>query len=183
MTNLIPRSAKKKIVQEYWMRVVCAWVVLWSLCILVGVVLLWPTYVLLSGNNAAYAEFFSDASERSAEFEASGQQLVEATRQSIDIIRLSEQATLSSVLADIWSTVDASTIVIEDIDITRSEVQETLNPIGITGEASNRQALADFRSSLQALPYVTAVDLPIENLAQNEDIAFTMTVTIALETP
>jgi len=182
MTNLIPGSAKKKIVQEYWMRVVCAWVVLWSLCILVGVVLLWPTYVLLSGNNSAYAEFFSDATERSAEFEASGQQLAAATRQSIDIIQLSEQPTLSSILVDVWSAVGSVAVTIEDIDIIRSELEETLNPINITGEAVNRQALADFRLSLQSLPYVTAVDLPIENLAQNEDIAFTMTVAVNFDT-
>ncbi len=179
MTNLIPPAAKKKVVFEYWTRVVCAWGVLWSVCILVGAFLLWPTYVLLTGNNSAYASFFSAASERSDEYEELSKQLVVTSLQAKQIVELSNQMKLSDVLSDIWSVTDQDVIEVDKLTIDRDEAG--LAPIVISGNASDRKSLAAFRDELQKLEYVTNVELPIKNLAKNEDINFSLQVLVKIE--
>lgn len=176
MTNLLPPAAKKQIAFEYWTRVLCAWVALWSVCMLVGVILLWPTYVLLTGNNAVYAESASEATERVGEFESMSKTLTASSKQAETIVGLSKQEPLTLILDDVWEVVEAHRVEISGVQISREK--DVLQPFSISGQADDRQALAQFRDALEALPFVSSVNLPIENLAQNQDISFSLVVKV-----
>jgi len=178
MTNLLPPTAKKQIVYQYWVRVLSAWVMLWSVCLLVSAVVLWPTYVLIVGSSAAYADSVADATERTAQYEAISQELSQATKQAQTVIVNSRQTKLSAVFADI-TTASGQGAAVSSVSINR--VAEGVGPVRVQGVAVDRQSLAQFKDRLETLPYVASVDLPIENLAENQDIDFNIVVLIDID--
>lgn len=180
MTNLLPPAAKKQIVFEYWTRVVCAWIILWSICLLIGLVVLFPTYMLLVWNNDVQEASAVAATERSTEYETLTTIVQSATTQAEDIVRISRRTSLTAIMDDIWGAVQPNQIAVTSISVFQEEAE--LQPITVRGEANDRQALAAFRDQLEQLPFVTSVDLPIENLASNQDITFTLTVLVAPNT-
>jgi hypothetical protein len=175
MTNLIPPESKKQLVRLYWIRVFSAWSILWSLALLVGVLLMYPTYLLISGISDAYAETAADVVERTEAFDGMVAELDTSNKEAKTIVRSSEQVKLSAFLSDIWS-VAGQGVSISSVQLGRDA--NSIAPIVIAGKAENRQALASFRDRIESLSYVTKVALPIENLATNQDIDFTITVTV-----
>jgi hypothetical protein len=175
MTNLLPPAAKKEIIVEYWTRVICAWVILWSVCLFIGVVLLWPTYVLLSGNNEAYADSVSAATERTTEYAELSKELIQSSQRAQQIVTFGARPRLSELAAAVLGVADGQAVTITDISLTRTDGE--LLPLRITGEAIDRLALAQARTDVLALPFVSAVSLP-PDLAQNENITFSLTITI-----
>jgi len=175
MTNLIPPEAKTELVRLYWIRMVSVWGLLWSASLLVGSLLLYPTYLLITGTNAAYVETAAQVSERTEAHGLLVANLNRSNQEAVAIVRAANEVSLSDLLQDIWSVNE------EGIDITSVELMRGVGeiaPIRLMGEATNRQSLALFRNRLEALPYVTEVNLPIENLAGNQDITFNISVTI-----
>ena len=176
MTNLLPPAAKKQVIREYWLRMGSAWVMLWSVSLLVGAVLLWPTYVLLSGNNQAFMQSSVAAADSTVEFEALSRGLNESMRQAEDIMRLSKQQLFSIIADDVWEIVNRTNVTIDRLSLSRAD--GALQPFSVGGTAADRESLAEFRDQLQALPYVDTVELPIENLAGSEDIDFALEIIV-----
>lgn len=174
MTNLIPPHAKKQIAVTYWMRLLSVWGLLWTCALLVGLLLLWPTYLLISSTNQAYSATVATASERTAAYDEMVAELEKANERAKDIIKNKQTAKLSLFVTDMWKQAGEGTA-IKTIFIKR---EEGIAPISISGNATNRQALANFRDRVASLPYVASVELPIENLATNQDISFSLLVTI-----
>lgn len=181
MTNVLPPHAKKQIVIEYWTRMVSAWVVVWSLCLLLGAALLWPTYVLLNGKTAAYQNAADQATERTDEFATLGRELVASTQQAEYLVRLKDRQTLSSVMSDVWQVANQKPVSITSLSLAKAD--GTLVTFRIEGVADDRLALADFRTSLLELPYVADVELPLSDLAENRDIEFGLQITLTSPTP
>jgi len=175
MTNLIPPEAKTELVRLYWIRMVSVWALLWSVLLLVGALLLYPTYLLLTGTSAAYIETVASVSERTEAYDLMVTDLNRSSQEAKTIVQAAGEVSLSGLLQDMWS-VNGGGIDIAGVQMARDV--DGITPIGITGEAINRQSLALFRDRLEALPYVTKVNLPIENLAENQDITFSILVTI-----
>ena len=174
MTNLIPPQAKKQLTRIYWFRQLTTWMIVWSIAFCVGLVLLWPTYLLLSGTNAAYTATSASAGERTATYDEMVTKLNQSNAQARLVIINQQAPNLSTIISDVWDQV-GSGVSISGINIVRQD--KAILPFMVTGEASNRQTLAAFRDRIVALPNVESVNLPIENLAQNQDISFTLTVT------
>jgi hypothetical protein len=61
-----------------------------------------------------------------------------------------------------------------------SDFSFSLSPatLQITGISSDRTALVDFVSALEAEPNFSSVDLPVDNLAKDSDIPFTISITL-----
>ena len=174
MTNLIPPQAKKQVTHIYWLRQLCAWMIVWSVAFCIGLLLLWPTYLLLSGTNAAYIATAASATERTATFDEMVTELNQSNDQARRVIVNQQAPNLSGIISDVWDEVRVG-VSISGISIARQD--NLITPFTVTGEASDRQTLAAFRDRIVALPFVESVNLPIENLAQNQDISFTLTVT------
>jgi hypothetical protein len=160
-------------------RVVSAWAILWAAALFIGALLMYPTYLLISGISAAYEQTAASVNERTEAYDKMVVELDKSNQEAKVIVRAAEQVKLSSLLLDIWS-VNGQGIEIAGVQLSR-DVQG-LAPIRLTGKAADRQALASFRDRIESLSYVAQVNLPIENLATNQDIDFTITVTVNLET-
>lgn len=178
MINLIPPSAKKSIVTEYWLRVLSVWCFTWAFALVVGIFLLVPVYVLINLQVSTLSESAALASEKLANLKDVTGEFNLANQQARVLIEGSKRQPLS-VYNTLFRELETTEVSLASITITRAT--EGIAPVALTGEAANRQALASFRDSLLALPEVESVDLPIANLAKDRDIDFNLTVTMKLE--
>lgn len=175
MINLIPPFAKSRLSKEYWMRVATVWLLLCSVAILLGMFILIPPYVLTNSQVSAYKDSAESATKKIANYEAVSKELARsvawagAIRENFAYPSTSEYVTFFRIL-------ERDGITISKISITRGEKE--VEPIVVGGIADNRQVLAAFRDSLVAQDVVSAVDLPLSNLAKDKDIPFEVTVTI-----
>lgn len=175
MINLIPPSAKKKIVLEYWTRVISVWFLSWSVALVLGAFVMIPTYVLINLQVSSFSDSAATASQKIATMQDVSADLTVANNQAKALIDGSRFASLSDS-AKQFTQLENSNLTLAQITIGRTK--DGVGPVALSGEASNRQALADFRDRLLALPQVDGVDLPISNLAKDKDIQFTLTVTM-----
>jgi hypothetical protein len=176
MINLIPKSAKKNIVTEYWVRVLSTWLMLWAFAIACGTAILFPSYILVSSQVTAYEDSADSASQKVADYESASVALIQASQQARDIVRQREAAPLSSYV-DLFMNLQGTNIFIDQFSLVQEET--SILPVRISGTATNRQALASFRDRMLAHPLITEVDLPISNLANDKDIVFSLIVTMA----
>lgn len=175
MTNLIPPESKKQLVRLYFVRLVSAWSLLWSVALLVGALLLYPTYLLITGTSDAYAQTAQSVNARTAEYDLMVGELNRSNEEAKSIIKATDAPQFSSLLADIWNA-NGQGVSINSVDL--SAENRVVAPYVLQGVATDRQSLALFRNRLEALPYVTEINLPIENLAGNQDIDFVISVTV-----
>jgi hypothetical protein len=71
-----------------------------------------------------------------------------------------------------------------DITLTRLEVVRTdtvISEVVVTGEAATRVSLTTFAERIEADERFSEAAVPLENLAANEDIAFTLQIAVTPE--
>lgn len=176
MINLVPPSAKKQIVIEYWLRVLTVWLTLLSIVALVGVALMFPVYVLVKSQVDVYRASAETAQAKIAVYENVSSDLVQASQQARLILESRKNGSLSSYVY-LFGSLETSDLSITSITVNRGTTG--IDPVTLSGVAADRQALADFRDRLLALEEVETVDFPISNLAKDRDIPFNMMVTLS----
>lgn len=179
MINLIPPQEKKKIVIEYWIRVISLWFILISVVLLLGVLIMLPVYVLIGTQILVKEAAATEAFERVGSYENVSVDLNRASQQARYIIEESRNHLFSEYIS-LFEELQGSSIEIYEINIRR--VEKSIGPITITGEATDRQTLASFRDRLLAEECIESVDLPISNLARDKNILFNITVVLNKET-
>lgn len=175
MINLIPPSAKKSIVIEYWLRVFSVWGFIWAISLAIGIALLLPVYVLINLQVSNLTDSAASASQKLASYQDVTKDLNIANQQARSIVDTRRFKTLSTYNEQ-FKALETGQVQLTSINITRGK--DGVAPISLAGNAQNREALANFRDQIKAIPEVAAVDLPISNLAKDRDIQFTMSVTI-----
>ena len=110
-----------------------------------------------------------------AQYESISQTLSQATKQAQTIIIKDRQTKLSVIFTEVANAA-GSEVDLSGVTVNRNKT--AIDPVQVRGVASNRQSLAAFKNRLETIPYVVSVDLPIENLAENQDIVFTISVII-----
>lgn len=178
MINLIPRSAKRSLTKEYWIRVISVWFFVWSVVLLMATAAFLPAYVLTSTQVKIYEQSAQEALEKVAIYENVSVALVQASQEARMVINEMALPRLSSYIKRIEG-LHGEGIVVNEMRLAR--VERGVAPIVIQGVAQDRQTLAAFRDRLQADPLVKEVELPISNLAQDKDILFTLTITLVTE--
>lgn len=178
MINLIPPSAKKQIIHEYWLRVISIWFFILTgiFCILASLLL--PVYVLINSQVAVYAPDAEVAINEAKSYDLSSTQLVLASKEAKLLLQLKEKTRFSELTETLFKLQNPG------ITINYLKFQETptgLAPIDISGAATTRQSLANFRENLLQNPIIDTVDLPISNLALDKDIDFN--ISVKLKTP
>ena len=177
MINLLPSGAKKGVRREYWLRVVTVWVLLLAVALLIGSLLLLPSYVLISAQVSVYEETANRVSAEVASYEDVSTALVQANQQSIFIATESKQNSFSD-LVTLFNSFETERVNITDLQLSRTGV--VVDVVQIDGTARDREALAQFRDELLADEAIASVDLPTSNLARAEDIPFSMTVALSV---
>jgi hypothetical protein len=175
MINLIPPSAKKSLMFEYWTRVVSVWLWLWSAALLAGTFILLPTYVLVSGQVSVYEANAAEATEKVAAYENVSIDLARASTEAKLALDNSNEKNLSDYIRA-FESLEGDGVSIISVKVSRKGAE--FSPVSIAGEASDRQSLASFRDRLLANDLVESVDLPISNLARDKDISFNLTVVL-----
>lgn len=175
MINLIPPAAKRRVILEYWIRMVSVWMFMVCGIIIVTTLLLIPVYVLVHSKIEAYAVSATEALNSVAEYDISSSALISASVQANLLLQLSEQENFSDLITVLENSKNAG-VSIKSFSFTRTP--EGLAPVDITGDAKTRQDLADFREALLKNEAVEKVFLPISNLAEDRNIDFTISVTM-----
>ena len=178
MINLIPPAARRSIVREYWLRVVSVWLFLFGTGCLIVTVLLLPTYVLIHAQVATLSAQVVATSEKTATFDVSAAELIEASRLAALLSTTASTTHFSESLTALEQLAGAG-ITIRDVSFTRTGGNGEFT---IAGGATTRQNLATFRDALEAHPAFATVDLPISALIKDRDLLFSMKVTFASST-
>jgi hypothetical protein len=175
MINLIPPTAKRAMRREYWQRVVFVWLILLSGVLLLIGVLTAPSFVLVQSQLQAY-----ELQLQSATAVASSQD--ELT----DVITTTNTQTqiayAAGELPNISQYIQAVTdLVGTEVTLSQFDVQRdgSLVPeIVVSGIATSRVGLTQFSERIEADPIFTEANIPLENLAANENIPFTLRIVI-----
>lgn len=173
MINLIPSSAKKHIIREYWLRVISVWFFILAGVFFILSSLLIPVYTLIDSRVSVYAESGEKALSDAKSYNLSSVPLVLANKEAKLILLLKDQVRFSEFVETL------SKLQNQGITIDSFEFQKTATgvaPINISGKALTRQSLAIFRENLLQNPLIETVDLPISNLAQDRDINFNISL-------
>ncbi len=181
MVNLIPPSAKKSVIIEYWVRVLTIWSIMATVVAVLIAVTFMPVYVLVDAKIDAYQESAEEASQKIAYFESVSDDLTNSTKQAQLLISSTNEISLSEVV-ELFDSLESNGIESSEINITKLPAGG-IAPVTLSGYARDRQALSDFRDRLLAQEEIEVVDFPISNLAKNKDINFSITVTMSNQLP
>ena len=180
LTNLLPNERLKALRYDYFLRLSIVAVSFLIAIILVSAVLLLPTYIYLTASARAKEDRISN---------------IESTLFSADEAVLSERLiTLSNNVASLAAIADAphvSIIMREVLDISHPGIAlssflyspatgKKPGTLSISGSSATRDALRVYQTDLQSAPFVKSADLPVSAYAKDTDIAFTITVILAL---
>lgn len=176
MINLIPPDAHRRVVLEYWVRVVTVWSLLVAIgCSMVALFFV-PTFVLIESQLHVYAQTATQASTQQSTFATLQSSVAQANTIAQQLASDNNTQLFSTYITDINSLSNAN-VVVQGIQMQRTK--GAVQTIMVTGTATTRATLAAFRDSLEAFPAFKTADLPLSNLAKDKDITFTITVTVA----
>lgn len=173
MINLIPPVVKTAIIKEYWVRVISVFLFICGFVSVAALLTILPTYVFVSGQVDVYANSASEAAQRVSEYDLSAGALIKANTMAQKIFELRATQNFSKVIEQL-SGLEGGGVQIESYNFSRNE--KNLNPVMVTGVATTRLALSDFRDRLLKEDNITDVVLPISNLTKDKDIEFSISV-------
>lgn len=176
MINLIPPVAKKKILIEYWTRVVTVWIGTLSAVMVIWSVALLPAYVLITTQTKVFAR---DSAEIQAEvdgYNTDVARLIDTSSKATRLLAQKDALVLSETINHLETLVQNG-VSINSYEVGRVSATE-LRPITITGRAATREDLANFRETLLSDPKIESALLPLSNLARDRDITFSITITL-----
>lgn len=179
LTNLLPPERIRALTHDYWLRlgVITAWFV--TALVLAAAVLLLPTYLLLA---------------KTAEQKHGQLASLQSSFSSADEVALSERLAILSVRTDVLGRLEEKTPVSQ---IMRAVLQESHPGIALSGfsylpavdgvaplfdvkgTAVTRSALRAYQLALQRASFATGATLPVSVYAKDNDIPFTISITLA----
>lgn len=178
MINLIPPTAKKRVVTEYWVRTVSLWAFLGGTALFLIATLFIPINIYVVNQESYLSRVLESGEAEQTMYQQNTELLVRANAQAALLTTAQREYTLYDVLPQLQTIADTG------IKLQKVQINQTADPIlSIMGVAQSRQALVSFRDALEQNKDFLVVDLPIGNLIKDSDVAFTITVTLATSTP
>ncbi len=174
MINLIPPSAEKLIIKEYWLRVLAVWLFLLGTGCLIVASLHLPTYALLRNELTSLREQVANNAAETASFDTGSAALATAMAEAA-LLRSVGTSSAGHVL-DIEALTDiaGSDVVLSSFVFSKTD---STTMVTLIGTARTRAALANFRDAIEADERFADAILPISSLIKDRNIDFTMTVT------
>jgi hypothetical protein len=176
MYTLIPEQSTKYLKNEYRIRVLILLFLFMSLGVWVGVISLFPSYVVsVTEEKKALAEAgVVEQSAQSASTTSAMAQITEANSAIKTLENSQDSLMLSSIVEDITNRRTAG-VVINDFEVGRTGGTGT--NIVIEGKAATRDALVAFKNNLASDTRFSKVDLPVSDLAAATGVNFDISVT------
>jgi hypothetical protein len=179
LINLLPKERIRAFRREYFVRLGALTLALLALIVIIHGVLLFPSYLALSGARAAKE---GELSRATAELANSSGADVNARLASLKsnadyLSGLSDVPTGSAAVRAMLSA-PRTGIRITALSFTPpSGKGEKDGKMTVSGVAATREALRAYNLALSSLPFVTSADLPINAYAEEADINFEVTLT------
>jgi hypothetical protein len=178
MINLIPPVAKRAMLREYWQRVAIVWLLLLCGCMVLAGFLTAPSFVLVQSQLSAYQSQLQSAAALASEQDELAAMITRTNEQASTVLAAGQVSSMTPYLEQVRALATG------DITLTRLEVVRTdtvISEVVVTGEAATRVSLTTFAERIEADERFSEAAVPLENLAANEDIAFTLQIAVTPE--
>jgi hypothetical protein len=171
MLNLLPEDKKLLLQKDYLLRFSIVAVLLACLVIVVGLVLLLPSYLLLNATELSLEDELHEKqnTESSKEYEKLRTLIKNA---SADLTILSPTEVAIRDLVELVASKKGSSVFITHITAARKTGRTVT--LSVSGVAKTREDLVAFKKVLELDRAFDKVVLPVSNLAKSKDIAFTL---------
>jgi hypothetical protein len=152
--------------------------------LLLGVVLILagfvttPSFVLVQGQLQAYESQLQSAAAVATEQDTLTAIITEANTQASTAYAAGQLPNISNYLQAIKDIASPS-ITLSRFEVNRSDT--VVSEVVVTGEAVDRISLTQFGEQIESAPQFFEANIPLENLAANENIAFTLRVAVTPE--
>ncbi len=176
MINLIPPSAQKQVTHEYWLRVVSIWLFLLGTACLIVAIFNAPVYVLVQSQLSTFLQEFTLANNQSETFKSSEATIAKAN----DIAKLLTKSEQVTPFSEIIEELETEARIVGGVTINTFSLARkdgAIAPIIISGVASTRSQLSQFKDTLEKNPRFESAVLPLASLAKDRDISFSITLT------
>jgi hypothetical protein len=176
MINLIPKEEKKKLLREFYFRLVVSALVLLDFCIFVFMVVLLPSYFLLNAESAHIASRLEEQNKIpiTLEDKATLDAISELDKR-LNLIERSEKNNFR-ISEDVINLILVKKRGDIQINKIMYEARNNEKIISVNGTAYSRDVLLAFRRALEADPNLAKVDLPISNFVKGSNIQFYLTL-------
>ncbi|MAZ29755.1 hypothetical protein CL655_00520 [bacterium] len=162
--------------REYWMRVAVVWLLLLGGLVVVAAVLTAPSFVLVESQLRAYESQIQTAAAVASEQRALTEEVTRANQLADTVYSVGTIPKVYPYLNRI-AELQGEAVMLTRFSVTR--VETAVASINVAGVAATRQSLTNFSDAVVADPLFTAADVPLSNLANNEDIAFSISIVVA----
>ena len=179
LTNLLPEDRLRSLRRNYFLRLCATACVLATFLIAAYALLLLPTYMYLlntaSAKRARLANIESSlASSDEAELSA---RLDALSNDAATLVALGKAPSITGLMREILA-VSRPGIALSGLAYTPAN-GKTPSTLAVSGTAATRDALRQYQIALQAMPFVASADLPVSAYAQDSNIGFSITLTLA----
>lgn len=175
MANLIPPDAKKKVKLEYWVRVFSVWMLLLGFALWVVMVLLLPSWVLVNDQLDTFTRWHQKVDQNNDQFTASENDIKYAN-QVASVLKTNNNFVMFSDLIEEVKQEGGEGIGLTEYSLSRKG--GVIEGFSITGVASSRKTLADFKTRLEHNDTFVGVELPLSNLAKDVNIPFNIKISL-----
>ncbi len=171
MINLLPPEGKKRVIKNYWLRVFSVYFTLLGSAFFVTLALLLPTYFYVSYQiDALGTSISNEDAESLKKIETS---ITDANNISELLLHTPHVVNDTKIINEITSFSDGL-VSIGTIKIQKKDRKVT--EVTVSGRALNRSSLVSFRDSAEQHEFFDKVNLPLSNLAKDQDIPFSLTL-------
>lgn len=174
MINLIPPSAEKLIVKEYWLRVLAVWLFLFGTGCLIVASLHLPTYVLVRNELVSLREQVANNAAETASFDTGSAALAMAMEEARLLKSVGTSSAPHTLDMKALTDIAGDQVVLSSFVFSKTDSATTVT---LMGTARTRAALANFRDAIEADERFADAILPISSLIKDRNIDFIMTVT------
>lgn len=177
--NLLPSDRLRTLRREYFLRLGSTALLCGIVVILAAAALLLPMYVFLSSSvrtkevQLAMVETAISSGDESA----FSLQLEQLTNNAKTLTALAQVPSISEFLRALLA-VPHPGITLSNFSYT-AKTEKIPGKLSVSGSSATREALRTYQLALQAANFASSADLPVSAYAQDADIAFTITITLA----
>ena len=178
MTNLLPPQAKKRLINEYYLRTASVFLIFTSITILILIVLFSPSFLFLLLQEADIKNELGAAATEVAEVSQATVLIREANIRA-QLYSSQSKEELFSVYIEKIKDLAGNDIRFNGISMVRDELMN-VEQINFTAIANTRQGLISFLDKLNDYEGFGEFSFPIANLSQANNIEFTLSVPIII---
>lgn len=176
MINLIPPTAQKQVTTEYWVRVFSVWLFLLGTAFLIVAILNVPVYVLVQSQLGTFLQEFNLATNQGETYKNSEATIVKVNAIATLLTKANKVTLFSEVIGELEKQAsDVGGITITNFSLSRKE--GALAPVVVSGIATSRLLLSEYRDVLSKNPRFESATLPLSSFAKEKDIPFSITLT------